>query len=260
MKLAHFILIGSYGSTVENKAENINNACTGWAKAAMDCGLPNIERKINNYQHRFTKIVRDAVWHHKTNKKCAAVGSLSRNRRTDAIGSLSDQFFISDDMHFNSMFHKLDNLNIDTAPDNFPLIDLKQVGQAPPRRNRFKGAQNIQGRSEGKASSGNENRLEKSCRSGFRSLWKMADLQNCPKLEKWKRRTAFLQGQIEKFYKLCRKFESDKKQRAVEQRKSEMIEIPGMGLVHPDDLGSGFERCREFSKNSKSLKTLKRCR
>lgn len=251
MKLGLFIFASVVHATniVETKAANINEACTGWAEAAMDCGLLPIQRKISNYQHRFAKLVKDTVWHHKTKKHCAPLGSLKRNRRTDAIGDTGDQFFISDSMHFNSIFHKLDNLKIDTSIDNLPMIDLKAVTDvvAPSRRqtrreNRFKTNAEINARTtstEPKKSSGNENRLEKACRSGFRSMWQLNELQGCPKLEKWKRRTSFLQGQIAKFGKLCRKHAAEQKQRQVEQRQAEMIEIPGMGLVHPSELGVG---------------------
>jgi len=208
-----------------------------------------IQRKISNYQHRFAKLVKDTVWHHQTKKHCAPLGSLKRNRRTDAVGDDGDQFFISDAMHFNSIFHKFEIMKIDSGIDNLPMIDLKAVtdNNGPSRRqtrreNRFKTSSEMNARAtstEPKKQSGNENRLEKACRSGFRSMWQMEELQGCPKLEKWKRRTSFLQGQIAKFSKLCRKHDAEQKERQVEQRQAEMIEIPGMGLVHPSELGVG---------------------
>ena len=249
MKLATFytfLVTDIRANTVETKLGNINEACIGWTKVAMDCGLINLQRKVSNYQHRFSKLVKDTAWHYKTNRKCAPAGSLIRNRRTDAIGDSSSQFFISDDAHFQSIFHELDALNIDTGTANLPFIDLKVVNDVAPsrrqsrRENRFKVNTEIGARSQSETKkSGNENRLEKACRAGFRSLWQMSDLGGCPKLEKWKRRTSFLQGQIAKFSKICRKHKGEQKKKEVEQRQSEMIDIPGMGLVHPDDLGVG---------------------
>ena len=250
MKLGLLILASVHATDlVETKAANIAEACTGWTEAAMNCGLLPIQRKISNYQHRFAKLVKDTVWHHQTKKHCAPLGSLKRNRRTDAIGDDGDQFFISDAMHFNSIFHKFEIMKINSGIDNLPMIDLKAVtdNNGPSRRqtrreNRFKTSAEMNARAtstEPKKQSGNENRLEKACRSGFRSMWQMEELQGCPKLEKWKRRTNFLQGQIAKFSKLCRKHDAEQKERQVEQRQAEMIKIPGMGLVHPSELGVG---------------------
>lgn len=88
MKMKFFQLMPVlFASKISNEAEVVHETCSNWIRSASICNPP--KRKIDNYIHRFRKVLLDAVWHVENAKRCTADGSPSsgykntRSRRNE---------------------------------------------------------------------------------------------------------------------------------------------------------------------------------
>lgn len=74
-------------------------------------------------------------------------------------------------------------------------------------------------------------KLEKQCRTEMRKLWRHKQLNPCPKLGSWKRRSAGLLNEVSRIQNICLKRQRDQRNIENDVSDSEYLEVPGIGRI-----------------------------
>ena len=144
--------------------------CDKWIEKSLRCKPPN--SKIEKFQHRFQKVVDDAVWHAEGAKRCPTrrpVKPVKYRRRRDGEGKLNDE--LNDDFF---------------TPATDEDGDFEE---------RYNSALSVQ-------------ELGAKCTLRLTDFFEHEDLQTCRKLGSWTRRANGLVGQVTTIMFLCLQSES----------------------------------------------------